>query len=92
MESTLKREAISLLSDVDEIVGGEAPEQIEVWHAYAEAPADIAALAELLVNISRLAIEQSGRLVSLDLNPVMVLPAGQGVRVVDVRAVTKGTA
>lgn len=55
-------------------------------------PADVPALAELLVNISRLAVEQADHLVSLDLNPVIVLPAGQGVRAVDVRAVTVGPA
>lgn len=49
-------------------------------------PADIPALARLLVNISRLAA--AGVVASLDLNPVIVLPMGQGVRVVDMRAET----
>ncbi len=52
---------------------------------------DIAALVDLLVNLSRLARDLSGRLRGLDLNPVMVLPAGQGVKVVDYRMVGFGS-
>ena len=48
-------------------------------------PADVMALADLLVNLSRLAVESAGKLVSLDLNPIMVLPQGRGVVVVDAR-------
>ncbi len=48
-------------------------------------PADMPALAELLVNISRLAAAEDGRIASLDLNPVIVLPEGRGVGAVDVR-------
>jgi acetyltransferase len=47
--------------------------------------ADITGLISLLVNLSRLALDQRERLASLDLNPVIVLPEGQGVRVVDYR-------
>ncbi len=49
-------------------------------------PADVTALATLLVNISRLALAENGRIASLDLNPVIVHPAGEGVSVVDMRA------
>jgi acetyltransferase len=52
-------------------------------------PADVSALARLLVYISRLAVEQAGQIASLDLNPVLVLPEGQGVWVVDARVVGK---
>lgn len=52
-------------------------------------PADAPALAQLLVNLSRLAVEQARWLVSLDLNPVMVLPQGQGVMAVDLRMVVR---
>jgi len=48
-------------------------------------PADVAALTRLLVNTSRLAEEQAGHVISLDLNPVIVLPHGEGVAVVDFR-------
>jgi len=50
-------------------------------------PADITALATLLVNIARLAIDQAGQVVSLDLNPVIVLP--QGAQVVDWRVIRR---
>lgn len=54
-------------------------------------PADTGALVQLLINLSRLAQEQAGRLQSLDLNPVIVLPQGQGVRAVDYRIFMKGS-
>ena len=47
-------------------------------------PADIAALEETLVRLGRMAHALGERLVSLDLNPLMVLPEGQGVRIVDI--------
>lgn len=47
-------------------------------------PADIAALKETLVRLGRMAHALGERLVSLDLNPLMVLPEGQGVRIVDI--------
>ncbi len=40
-----------------------------------EAPVDIIGLAELLVNVSRLAIDQGDKIQSLDLNPVKMLAA-----------------
>ena len=46
---------------------------------------DTAALLELVCNLSRLALEQASQVASLDLNPVIVLPAGRGVKVVDAR-------
>ena len=50
-------------------------------------PADIPALARLLVNFSRLAAAET-TITGLDLNPVIVLPEGQGIGVVDMRAET----
>lgn len=47
-------------------------------------PADIAALEETLVRLGRMAHALGERLISLDLNPLMVLPEGQGVRIVDI--------
>jgi acyl-CoA synthetase (NDP forming) len=52
-------------------------------------PGDIPALTALLAALARLAVEERLTLVSLDLNPVFVLPAGQGLRVVDARAVVR---
>ena len=45
--------------------------------------ADIEALADALVHVSELAAALGGRLAELDVNPVMVLPQGQGVKAVD---------
>jgi acyl-CoA synthetase (NDP forming) len=50
-------------------------------------PADVDALLDLLVSASRLADERAGTLVSMDLNPVFVLPAEQGLSIVDARVV-----
>ncbi len=47
------------------------------------APGDIEALADVLVRVSRLAADLEGTLAELDINPVMVLPAGQGAKAVD---------
>jgi acyl-CoA synthetase (NDP forming) len=52
-------------------------------------PADVKKLVELLVTLAQLAMEQRMILVSMDLNPVFVLPAGQGLCVVDARAVIR---
>lgn len=48
-------------------------------------PADLDALQDLLVRLGHLAVEQGSWLESLDLNPVIVLPAKRGVKVVDFR-------
>ena len=47
-------------------------------------PGDVAALADVLTRVSRLA-EDLAEVRELDLNPVLVLPAGQGCRIVDSR-------
>jgi acyl-CoA synthetase (NDP forming) len=46
-------------------------------------PADIAALAQALAALSRFAAAQGPTLRSLDINPLLVLPAGQGVLALD---------
>lgn len=46
-------------------------------------PADIAALATLVSTLSRLSETYGDVLEAIDLNPVSVLPAGQGVRILD---------
>ncbi len=45
--------------------------------------ADIDALAGALVSLSRLALDLGDLINALDINPLMVLPKGQGVRAVD---------
>ncbi len=50
-------------------------------------PADVDALADVLVSISQMAVNLEGRLAELDINPLMVLPAGSGVVAADALAV-----
>jgi acetyltransferase len=45
--------------------------------------ADVDALADALVNVSHMAVHLEGHLAELDINPLMVLPVGQGVKAVD---------
>lgn len=46
-------------------------------------PLDVAALADSIVRLSWLAVDLGGRIAELDINPLRVLPAGQGAKVVD---------
>jgi acetyltransferase len=46
-------------------------------------PADIVALTETLVSVSQMAVHLEGVLAEADINPLMVLAAGQGVKAVD---------
>jgi acetyltransferase len=53
-------------------------------HGFRGRPAaDREALADTLVRVSHLAVHLEGTLTELDINPLMVLPAGQGVKAVD---------
>ena len=52
--------------------------------------ADIDALAKTLVNVSHLAVQLDGHVAELDINPLMVLPAGDGVKAADALVVLKG--
>ena len=52
-------------------------------------PADIPAIEELLLRVSRL-VEEVPEISELDLNPVFALPPGQGCRIVDARIYLKG--
>ncbi len=49
--------------------------------------ADIDALADTLVRVSQMAAQLEGSLAELDINPLMVLPKGQGVKAADAVAV-----
>jgi acyl-CoA synthetase (NDP forming) len=53
--------------------------------------ADLEALEDTLVRVSHLAMHMEGHLAELDINPLMVLPAGQGVKAVDALVVLRGT-
>ena len=53
-------------------------------HGYRGAePTDVDALVDLLVRLSRVAADEGHALTGIDLNPVRVLPAGQGVVILD---------
>lgn len=52
-------------------------------HPRGAPPADLTALANLVAQVSNFGAEHAGRLVSLDLNPVIVGPQGQGCTIVD---------
>lgn len=52
-------------------------------------PADVDALAHTLVNLGRLALDWQDHLAELDINPLFVLPAGQGVKAADALVVLK---
>jgi acetyltransferase len=48
------------------------------------APAgDVDALAHVLVRVSHMAVQLDGQLAELDINPVLVLPRGKGVKAAD---------
>ena len=54
--------------------------------------ADIDALADTVVRVAQMAVDLKDVLTSLDLNPLMVLPEGQGVVAVDVLMECAGVA
>jgi acetyltransferase len=53
--------------------------------------ADVQALEDTLVRVSHLAMHMEGHLAELDINPLLVLPAGRGVKAVDALVVLRGT-
>jgi acetyltransferase len=50
---------------------------------------DIQAIAEILVRVSRMALDLEEYLAELDINPLLVLPEGQGARVADALVIKK---
>jgi acetate---CoA ligase (ADP-forming) len=74
-------EARTMLSDV---------KGARVLHGFRGRPAaDVEALTQALVHVSHLAMQLDGRLAELDINPLLVLPAGRGVKAVDALVVFK---
>jgi acetate---CoA ligase (ADP-forming) len=53
--------------------------------------ADLEALEDTPVRMSHLAMHLEGHLAELDINPLMVLPSGQGAKAVDALVVFRGT-
>ena len=66
------------LEMIDEVKGA------RLLHGFRGAPAaDVDALADVLVSVSQMAAQLEGSLGELDINPLMVLPTGQGVKAAD---------
>lgn len=59
--------------------------------ARGQQPADVEALAQALVNVSQLAWDNRDRLETLDINPFIVMPEGQGAFAVDALIVPQGS-
>ena len=73
------------LEMIDEVKGA------RLLRGFRGAPAaDVDALADTLVRVSQMAARLEGSLGELDINPLMVLPAGQGVKAADALAVGSG--
>jgi len=53
------------------------------------AKADVAALSQLIAQVSMLAAQYSGEISEIEINPVLVHPQGQGVTIVDALVVRK---
>lgn len=47
------------------------------------APADVSSLIEVLLAVSRLAVDAAGQVAEFDINPLLVLPGGRGALAVD---------
>ncbi|MEU9452054.1 acetate--CoA ligase family protein [Streptomyces sp. NPDC048277] len=52
-------------------------------------PADVEALVEVILRVQRMALELGDQLAELDINPLMVLPQGQGAVALDALAVCR---
>jgi len=60
-----------------------------LYGARGAAPADVDALADVLVRLSRLAYDHREVIEELDINPLIVLEKGRGVKAVDALVVQK---
>ena len=84
-DAVLRLPPITMQQAMDMIQQTKAWKLLQGYRHYL--PADVDALARLLVQVSQMVVGENGRIASLDLNPVIVLPKGQGVGVVDLRVV-----
>ena len=76
------RPAPVTLEQAHEMIG-ELRSQALLKGARGAPPADVDALAQTVVGVSRLAAEHAGRIQEIDLNPVIVYAQGKGVKIVD---------
>ena len=51
--------------------------------------ADLEALTETLIRVGRLAVDWADRIEALDINPLLIMPEGQGVVAVDALLILK---
>jgi acyl-CoA synthetase (NDP forming) len=84
----LCRDVVYELAPVDQGQALHMIRSLRCWPALSkpQAAADVAALAELVAAVSRSVIPVDGVLTELDLNPVLLYPAGEGIAVVDATA------
>lgn len=52
-------------------------------------PSDVDALIEVVLRVQRMALELGDQLAELDVNPLMVLPRGQGAVALDALAICR---
>jgi acetate---CoA ligase (ADP-forming) len=79
-----RREALKMINEV---------RGAELLRGFRGRPAaDVEALADTLVHVSHMAVALAGELRELDLNPLLVLPAGRGVKAADALAILRPAA
>ena len=82
------------LAPVTPAIAREMVEEIKGYPVLAGArgkpPADVDALVDTLVKLSALAVDLKGQIAELDINPLIVLPKGQGVKAADALIRMKG--
>jgi len=52
---------------------------------------DVDAVVRALVGLSNVFLEQRGAITDIEINPLIVMPEGEGARAVDIRVVTKAS-
>ena len=59
------------------------PTQVAVTRVRGKPPADVDALLDAIAGVSQLAVALGNQLLGLDINPMIVLPKGEGALAVD---------
>ena len=87
-DGSLSRAALETLTGARELHGRTADARFVAGFIGGSELLD--ALADVLVKVSYLAVQLNGQLAELDINPLLVLPKGQGVKAVDALVAFKG--
>ena len=89
------RDVAMLPLPIDRRLAREMLEGLAGWPLLAGArgtpPADVKALVDLMLKLSRFALDQADLVAEIDLNPVRVHPRGQGVSILDALIVKLGS-